>query len=101
MMMLIRLFRHESNTQNSAVTNLSEASVRENTSCQMQMPHSDLTSSSYNKVRFIISACVALWNSCALILTLDLLLSLRTVKILSVQKWKLSWQCLSSNVYMI
>lgn len=72
--------------QNSAVTNLSEVSARENTSCQT--PHSDLTSSSYNKVQFIISACVALWNLCALIMTLDLLLSLRTVKILSAQKWK-------------
>lgn len=54
----------------------------------MQMPHSDLTSSSYNEVQFIISACVALWNSCALILTLDLQLSLRTVKIFSAHEWK-------------
>lgn len=64
MMMLIRLIHHENNMQNSAVTNLSEVSARENTSCQMQMPHSDLTFSSYNEVQFIISACVALWNLC-------------------------------------
>lgn len=89
MMMLIWIFCHENNMQNSAVKSLSEVCARENTSCQMQIPRSDLTSRSYNKVVwFIISACVALWNSCALILTLDLLLSLQTVKILSAQKWK-------------
>lgn len=59
-----------------------------NISCQMQMPRSDLTSSSSNKVWFIISACVALWNLWELILTLDLLLSSRIVKIFSAQKWK-------------
>lgn len=88
MMMLVRLIHHENNMQNSAVTNLSEVSARENTSCQMQMPHSDLTFSSYNEVQFIISACVALWNLCVLILTLDLQISLRMVKIFSAQKWK-------------
>lgn len=74
--------------RNSAVANLSEVSAGQSTSCQMQMPHSDLTSSSY-KVHFIISACVALWNACALILTLDLLLNLRMVKICSARKWEI------------